>query len=534
MVLQEDRAAALAEEQRLAAYHAAERHRRARTLAEQMAREKEDKEEEERLKRICALDAKMDSLRQSVIQQESFDLDPAVRGFREEGTERMERMKAEAHAIEQDIEGATAGMKAPGWLQQAHEALRKEALKALMTLAEGSEERLAALSAQETSEQKGGSAWTGTDQEMLEAQQTIDQLSEKTRRLRERCTAPFIAEKTLTAIREEIAKTEETKSKLEGNVTKTLHERAEQRRRVLPARPASTWINLQLLRQQHASLLRNVQPHVHCIQRQAQEEEERRRVRDSRTRELLSKQEALEHLSCQENEIHESNMLVLQQQRSKLAQILGRLASLSAEPGEMAETYLAQVCELDDSLIPGEVERWRNVAERLANERDRLKVELEHVQRQNNPSTRKPAAVVASDIANARGEPTLLNQRVRLVGLEPTDDVRHTHSKTLEPNKLNGLMATAREYLPDIDAYKLNLDVLPEAVFTVATSKLEGRGLPCQPPCAASSWAAIKGRLATDDSNHPPLPLVHRRLATAPGMCAHMYISVRPHCCRGW
>jgi hypothetical protein len=63
-----------------------------------------------------------------------------------------------------------------------------------------------------------------------------------------------------------------------------------------------------------------------------------------------------------------------------------------------------------------------------------------------------------------------------------------------------------------------------DASFMVTANRLEGRGLAwhChgnanKNTAEASPWLLIKGRLVGKDALRQPLPLVHRRLATAPG-----------------
>jgi len=336
------------EQERVASLEQAAKSKRVVELAAEMARERETKREEERNKRIGTIDAKFRKIRQAVAWPWTGRLlDPSMSGWQEECAKRMEKTRDETKALEQAIQDSAALMQRPGWLKSAHEERRKQALAVVQTHEKGGADRGAHETAAE--EQEG---WTGTDEEILEAQSTIERLEEKIRRLRERCDAAFMSEGTRAAIVNEIQKSAEMKDNLEKRVSKTMHHRADQRRRVLPARPSSSWINLELLKRQHASLLLHVplDEYLQNMRQLAQEENERIRAWESRARQLQKDHAALEILLDQENVLHENRTNAMQQQRSKLINMVQRLRTLTEE-SEMADTYQAKLVELDKSLV---------------------------------------------------------------------------------------------------------------------------------------------------------------------------------------
>ena len=146
----------------------------------------------------------------------------------------MEKTRDETKALEQAIQDSAALMQRPGWLKSAHEERRKQALAVVQTHEKGEADR----GAHETAAQGEQEGWKGTDEEILKAQHTIERLEEKIRRLRERCDAAFMSEGTRAAIVNEIQKSAEMKDNLENKVSKTMHHRADQRRR--PGREPGT------------------------------------------------------------------------------------------------------------------------------------------------------------------------------------------------------------------------------------------------------------------------------------------------------
>ena len=337
------------EQERVARLEKAAKSKRVVQLAAEMARDRETKNDEERIKRIGTIDAKFRKIRQAVAWPWTGRLlDPSMSGWREECAKRMEKTRDETKALEQAIQDSAALMQRPGWLKSAHEERRKQALAVVQTHEKGEADR----GAHETAAQGEQEGWKGTDEEILKAQHTIERLEEKIRRLRERCDAAFMSEGTRAAIVNEIQKSAEMKDNLENKVSKTMHHRADQRRRVLPARPSSSWINLELLKRQHASLLLHV-PLDECVQNMkqlAQEEHERIMAWESRTRQLQKDHAALKVLLDQEIVLHEHRTNAMQQQRSKLIDMVQRLRTLTEE-SEMADTYQAKLDELDESLV---------------------------------------------------------------------------------------------------------------------------------------------------------------------------------------
>lgn len=299
------------------------------------------------MQRIGTLDVKLNNIRQAVACQTSFTvglLDPSMTDWREECIEKMQRTREEARVLEQAIQGKAAQMQSAGWLKSAHEEERKKALEAVKMLEPGTADH----GTQNMVAEEQQDLCNGPDEEILVARQKIERLDEKICRLRERCEATFMSEETRTAIVNEIQKTAALKDKLEEN----LNYHAEQRRRVLPARPSSSWINLQLLKRQHARLLQGVplDKYVQNMKQQAQAEHQRTEARETRARQLRADHAVQESMLIQEKERHDNCVHAMQEQRSKLSEMVERLRALT-EQSDMADTYQAKINEIEEILV---------------------------------------------------------------------------------------------------------------------------------------------------------------------------------------
>jgi hypothetical protein len=246
----------------------AERDQRASAIAAKMAEDREEKREDMRRQRIVALDAKLTKLRQALRQRQNEDLSEMGARIKEQ----VEETRAKMRALEQEIEDETNLLRSPNWLKSVHDQRRRDALAALAGAQgkEGSPEQLAAAaeldammahtSVEDVSEED---VWTGSNEEIAEAQDTILRLEKNVQRLTERLQTPFLTDATKVSIESKISNSQEIKEKLQTRIDTTMKERfAESIRHLheLPARPSSSWVSLQLLKQQHGHLLERLHP----------------------------------------------------------------------------------------------------------------------------------------------------------------------------------------------------------------------------------------------------------------------------------
>ena len=255
----------LAEEESIRKKAEEEKRRRIKELADDMARQREEKMEEGRQQRREALELKICAIREQIIREDIVRREAlqAAAEMEDEAREQASRMKSEVEAMEKVINEQVSAMKAPGWLQSAHAARRREAIAALAKLERGSLEQVAAAEAvdemEETSavgEGREEEVWKGNDEEIVQAQETIKILDQKVERLTERIQqAPFMSEATKAVVEGEVRKAKETTVRLQANIDRTMIKRKIARLHTLPARPSSSWINLQLLKKQHSTLL---------------------------------------------------------------------------------------------------------------------------------------------------------------------------------------------------------------------------------------------------------------------------------------
>jgi len=252
----------LAEEERLRKKAEDEKRRRIKELADDMARQREEKMEEGRQQRRAALELKLCAIREQIIREDIVRQEAiqAAAGMEDEARGQASRMKSEVEAMEKVINEQVSAMKAPGWLQSAHTARRQEAIAALAKLERGSLEQADAEGEMEDTSAVGEGreeeVWKGNDEEIVQAQETIKILDQKVERLTERIQqASFMSEATKAVVEGEIRKAKETRGRLQANIDKTMNKRKIARLHTLPARPSSSWINLQLLKKQHSTLL---------------------------------------------------------------------------------------------------------------------------------------------------------------------------------------------------------------------------------------------------------------------------------------
>ena len=284
-----ERRAAADEEERLRKKAHEDKLRRIKELADELAREQEERAEEGRRQRIAALTLKLSALRGQIVQAEIVPeaaLQAADASEMEgECGAQMSRMRSEVDAMEKAIEDQLAAMKTPGWLQSAHKELRRAAIAALAKHDDGSPAQEAAApeaaGEEERSDGEHGEneqeVWTGSDEEIAQAQETIAALHKKIERLTERIDqAQFMSDATKDMVAGEILKAKELRARLQAKIDGTMHERKVARLYTLPARPSSSWINLQLLKKQHATLLAHLKPAVSQLSA-AQEREKQRR-----------------------------------------------------------------------------------------------------------------------------------------------------------------------------------------------------------------------------------------------------------------
>lgn len=270
-----ERRAAADEEERLRKKAHEDKLRRIKELADELAREQEEREEEGRQQRIAELTLKMSALRGQIIRDEIVPEDTLqttdTSGMEGECGAQMSRMRSEVDAMEKVIKDQLAAMRTPGWLESAHAERRRAALAALAKLDDGSPAQAAAAAAlageEERSDVEHGEneqeTWTGSEEEIAQAHEMIVALDRKIARLTERMdNAPFMSAATKAVVAGEILKAKETTGRLHANIDRTMHERKVARLHTLPARPSSSWINLQLLKKQHATLLAHLEPAV--------------------------------------------------------------------------------------------------------------------------------------------------------------------------------------------------------------------------------------------------------------------------------
>ena len=116
---------------------------------------------------------------------------------------------------------------------------------------------------EENEESDEGVPWTGSDADIANAQKRIRSLDEKAQFLTERMEARFMTDTTRLSIMEQVNKTLKNKQRLQAKIENETARRISLARAnitTLPTRPASTWVNLQLLKQQHSRLLQQLHP----------------------------------------------------------------------------------------------------------------------------------------------------------------------------------------------------------------------------------------------------------------------------------